>query len=178
VLSEKARADGPIRSAAADVAGASHVDQMLKGLRAAGLKMTPQRIAIVRQIAADDSHPSAQELFDRLKPSSPSMSFATVYNTLAALGDAGLVVSFSLAPGSTRFDPNMRPHDHAVCDGCGAVRDVVGETARLPSASSVGSSSSAMSAMSAVGFEVRSVERILRGLCLTCAHVSRASHHP
>jgi len=154
---------------AVDVAGAAYVDRMLMRLRAAGLKMTPQRMAIVRQIAADDSHPSAQELFDRLKPSSPSMSFATVYNTLAALCDAGLVASLSLAPGPTRFDPNMRPHDHAVCDGCGAVRDVAGETAPLPSASA-GSSSSAMSA---IGFEVRSVERILRGLCVDCARVSR-----
>jgi len=145
---------------------------MLRRLRATGLKMTPQRMAIVREIAADESHPSAQELFDRLKPTSPSMSFATVYNTLAALCDAGLVMSLSLAPGSTRFDPNMRPHDHAVCDDCGGVRDVLVE--RAPT-------SSGMSAMSAIGFEVRSVERIFRGLCLACApprDVSRASHHP
>ena len=52
------------------------VDRMLAQLRTAGLKMTPQRIAIVRQIAADESHPSAQELFERLKPTSPSMSLA------------------------------------------------------------------------------------------------------
>jgi Fur family peroxide stress response transcriptional regulator len=136
-------------------------------LRAAGLKMTPQRVAIVRQIAADESHPSAQELFDRLRPTSPSMSFATVYNTLAALCDAGLVASLALAPGSTRFDPNMRPHDHAVCDRCGDVRDVL--TAAAPRLRRSSTSDGAPSAMSAIGFEVRSVERIFRGLCLACA---------
>jgi len=97
---------------------------MLDGVRAAGLKLTPQRIAIVRAIAGDPSHPTAQEIFDRLQSSMPTMSFATVYNTLDALAHAGLCGSLSLAPGPARFDPNMEPHHHAVCDGCGLVRDV------------------------------------------------------
>lgn len=127
--------------------------------------MTPQRIAIVRQIATDESHPSAHELFERLKPSSPTMSFATIYNTLASLCDAGLMVSLSLTPGAARFDPNMRPHDHVVCDSCGAVRDVVsGAVAPDPASPARGVLSKA-----APGFEVRSVEQIFRGLCVDCA---------
>jgi Fe2+ or Zn2+ uptake regulation protein len=142
-----------------------HVEHLLSRLRAAGLKMTPQRIAIVRQIATDESHPSAQELFERLKPSSPTMSFATVYNTLASLCEAGLGVSLSLAPGSARFDPNMRPHDHMVCDACGAVRDVdPGPVAPAPA-----SRARRALARAAPGFEVRSVEQIFRGLCVDCA---------
>lgn len=172
MLRRNATAQGPVRSAAADVSCGADVDRMLGRLRAAGLKLTPQRLAIVRQIAADESHPSAQELFDRLKPTSPSMSFATVYNTLAALCAAGLVTSLSVAPGPARFDPNMRPHDHAVCDRCGAVRDVlVGGAPPLPPSSSDGTSSLLFptSAMTAIGFEPRAVERIFRGLCVPCA---------
>jgi Fe2+ or Zn2+ uptake regulation protein len=97
---------------------------MLSGVRSAGLKLTPQRVAIIRAFADDPTHPTAQEIFDRLQSSMPTMSFATVYNTLDALTSAGLAGSLSLSPGPARFDPNMELHDHAVCDGCGLVRDV------------------------------------------------------
>src|SRR5262245_55173095 len=93
-------------------------------LRASGLKLTPQRMAIVRELCADPTHPTAQELYERLRPALPTMSFATVYNTLDALASAGLCAALSLAPGPARFDPNMGDHHHAVCDRCGQVRDV------------------------------------------------------
>jgi Fe2+ or Zn2+ uptake regulation protein len=131
-------------------------EAMFAGLRDSGLKITPQRAAIVRELAGDPSHPTAQEIFDRLRGSVPSMSFATVYNTLDALVRSGLCGALSLAPGATRFDANMHAHHHAVCDQCGMVRDVPREgpadlAARVP------------------GFSVRAVERIYRGLCSECA---------
>src|SRR6185369_17886737 len=106
----------------ADVAG--KVEKMLAGVRAAGLKLTPQRMAIVKELASDETHPTAQEIFDRLRPGLPTMSFATVYNTLDALSTAGLCAALSLSPGSGRFDPNMTAHHHIVCDACGAIRDL------------------------------------------------------
>jgi Fur family peroxide stress response transcriptional regulator len=136
--------------------------RMLDDLKHAGLKMTPQRIAIVRLFAVDESHPTAQALFERLRSEFPSMSFATVYNTLDALATAGLSATIRLG-NAARFDPNTTPHHHAVCDECGAVRD-------LP-ARSIASSSAARRriARAAAGFQVRSVERIYRGLCSSCA---------
>lgn len=136
--------------------------RMLEDLKRAGLKMTPQRIAIVRLFAVDESHPTAQALFERLRPEFPSMSFATVYNTLDALANAGLSGTIRLG-NAARFDPNTLPHHHAVCDGCGAVRD-------LP-ARSLASSSAARRRIARVapGFQVRAVERIYRGLCPACA---------
>lgn len=141
------------------------VESMLACVRSAGLKLTPQRIAIVRELAADPAHPTAQELFERLRPALPTMSFATVYNTLDALAAAGLCAALSLSPGASRFDPNMAPHHHAVCDRCGSVRDVPCEAAaaeppRAPSPPAL---------HAAPGFVVRSVERIYRGLCAACA---------
>jgi Fur family peroxide stress response transcriptional regulator len=142
------------------------VEKMLAGVKAAGLKLTPQRMAIVKELASDETHPTAQELFDRLRPGLPTMSFATVYNTLDALSAAGLCAAMSLSPGSGRFDPNMMPHHHAVCDSCGAVRDV-------PSVGTSREDVSETSAARAVaqvapGFELRSVERIFRGICAAC----------
>lgn len=136
---------------------------MLDELRRAGLKLTAQRIAVVREIADDCSHPTAQELFERLRPVLPTMSFATVYNTLDALVSAGLCTPRALSPGATRFDPNTVPHHHAVCDGCGLVID-------LP----ITARPSARAAHVPQGFAVRAVEQIVRGSCATCS--AAASH--
>src|SRR5579883_3446935 len=141
-------------------------DAMLRDVKRAGLKLTPQRIAIVRLFADDETHPTAQDLFERLRPEFPSMSFATVYNTLDALARAGLAGIVRL-PGkrgdAARFDPNTGPHHHAVCDGCGAVLD-------LP-AGSLEPTPAVMRKLrrAAPGFSVRAVERTYRGLCAACA---------
>jgi Fur family peroxide stress response transcriptional regulator len=137
---------------------------MLMRVRASGLKLTPQRMAIVRELASDPTHPTAQELFERLRPTLPMMSFATVYNTLDALARAGLCASLSLSPGPARFDANMEPHHHAVCDGCGLVRDVACE---VPEGAHAEADQAVRAA--APGFSVRAVERIYRGMCEVCA---------
>ena len=143
------------------------VERMLAGVRAAGLKLTPQRMAIVKELAADETHPTAQEIYERLRAGLPTMSFATVYNTLGALSSAGLCAALSLSPGSGRVDPNMDPHHHVVCDVCGAVRDM---PLALPVPPGPPDASSARAiAQAAPGFELRSVERIFRGICASCA---------
>jgi Fe2+ or Zn2+ uptake regulation protein len=165
------------------LAGRDHVAEMLACVRASGLKLTPQRMAIVRELAADPTHPTAQELYERLRPGLPTMSFATVYNTLDALAAAGLCAALSLAPGPARFDPNMAAHHHAVCDRCGLVRDVPAAAQRGGSApppnkeaptqhgGSACENDAGVGALSAVapGFELRAVEHIYRGLCAECA---------
>jgi Fe2+ or Zn2+ uptake regulation protein len=135
---------------------------MLRDLKRAGLKMTPQRVAIVELFATDGSHPTAQDLFERLRPSFPSMSFATVYNTLDALASAGLSGTLRLG-NAARFDPNTSAHHHAVCDRCGAIVDVPAET-MAPKASTVRKLQK-----TAGGFSVRAVERVYRGLCSACS---------
>jgi Fe2+ or Zn2+ uptake regulation protein len=147
----------------------SEVEQssaMLRDLQRAGLKLTPQRIAIVQIFAGDTSHPTAQELFERLRPTFPSMSFATVYNTLDALAHAGLAGIVRL-PGkrgeAARFDPNMGPHHHAVCESCGLVLDIpAGSLTAAPAAVE-------RLRRAAPGFSVRAVDRIYRGVCAHCA---------
>jgi Fe2+ or Zn2+ uptake regulation protein len=141
-------------------------DVMLLHLKRAGLKLTPQRIAIVRLFAGDTTHPTAQDLYERLRPTFPSMSFATVYNTLDTLAHTGLAGTVRL-PGkrgdAARFDPNTAPHHHAVCDGCGTVLDIAAGTL-APAPGAVKKLRGA-----APGFSVRTVERIYRGLCARCA---------
>ncbi len=135
---------------------------MVETLRQVGLRITKQRIAIVEQFAGDESHPTAQELFERLRPQFPTMSFATVYNTLDALAQADLSSTLHLG-GAARFDPNTTPHHHAVCDVCGAVMDIP--------AKSLEPETAAVARVRAVapGFAVSHVERIYRGTCARCA---------
>lgn len=140
-------------------------DRMLAELKKAGLKLTPQRIAIVREIADDLSHPTAQSLFDRLRPAFPTMSFATVYNTLDALARCGLTGTLHLG-GAVRFDPNTQPHHHAVCDACGLVVDLPAEPPRA------GVEPATRDVRAAGGFTVRAEERVYRGLCRRCSRAS------
>jgi Fur family peroxide stress response transcriptional regulator len=136
-------------------------DSMLEALKQAGLKRTPQRMAIVRELATDASHPTAQDLFERLRGAFPTMSFATVYNTLDALTKIGLVRPLRLG-GALRFDPNAKPHHHAVCDRCGTVIDLP-----IPSPSPT-SPSVRKTIEETFHFEVHTEERTYRGLCGRC----------
>jgi Fur family peroxide stress response transcriptional regulator len=156
-------------------AESARASAMLQDLKRAGLKLTPQRIAIVRLFAGDESHPTAQDLFERLRPSFPSMSFATVYNTLDTLaktGLAGLVRIPGKRGDAARFDPNTSAHHHAVCDGCGAVLDIPADTLS-PTPSAVKNLRRV-----APGFSVHAVDRIYRGLCASCSEQGLRSARP
>lgn len=130
-------------------------DAATQTLRAAGLKATPQRLAILRALDGDETHPTAQELYERLHAQFPTLSVATVYNTLSALTRMRRCAPLDLG-GPLRFDPNMSAHDHAVCERCGRIRDVL-----QPEAAPCSPELS--------GFRVNRVERIYRGVCAQCA---------
>ncbi|MDB5221106.1 MAG: Peroxide stress regulator PerR, family [Myxococcaceae bacterium] len=136
-------------------------DKMLADLKRAGLKLTPQRIAIVRELADDLSHPTAQALFERLRPAYPTMSFATVYSTLDVLVGKGLAGSLNADQGSraVRFDPNVEPHHHAICDACGCVLDIPLDNIPLDGP---------VPTAELEGFRVLREERTYRGLCHRC----------
>lgn len=133
-------------------------------LREAGLKATPQRLAILRALDGDETHPTAQELYERLRGEFPTLSVATVYNTLSALTRAARCVPLDLG-GPVRFDPNVTAHDHAVCERCGQIRDVTQPIVRPAAADE-------QSTRALMGFEVRRVERIYRGFCAQCAEAT------
>ena len=144
-------------------------ERMVDDLRRKKLKLTPQRLAILRLFCADESHPTAQDLYARLRATFPTMSFATVYNTLDALALAGLTSTLHLG-GASRFDPNTEPHHHAICDRCGSITDIplVARAARAHT--------DALES-AAPGFSVRAVERVYRGLCAACAGSTTGHAH-
>ena len=126
-----------------------------------GLKVTPQRRAIFEALHGNREHPTAEGIYARVSTSMPTISLRTVYQVLHDLADMGELAQLDLGTGSSRFDPNLDPHHHLVCESCGTVLDVHGDFAdvRVPVAS-------------AAGFTVSSTEIIFRGQCPQCRAAS------
>lgn len=97
---------------------------MMELLNKAGLKRTPQRMAILEYLDGNTSHPSAEDIFLAVSAKFPAMSFATVYNTLNSLRAHNRLLELKIDPDKKRFDPNPEPHHHLICTSCGRIEDI------------------------------------------------------
>jgi Fur family peroxide stress response transcriptional regulator len=100
------------------------MEGFLKKYKEAGLKLTPQRIAILTFLDGNTGHPTAEEIFAGVRETYPTVSFATVYNTLQALTTRGQLTEVTINPERKHFDPNTEPHHHAMCSGCDKIVDI------------------------------------------------------
>jgi len=89
-----------------------------------GLKLTPQRLAILDFLDGNTDHPSADEIYKAVSVQFPTMSFATVYNTLDALREKGHIIELTIDAAKKRFDPCTDMHHHLICTLCKRVRDI------------------------------------------------------
>ena len=120
--------------------------------------LTPQRRAVLRVVAESDGHLTANEIFEAARRELPSISFATVYNSLKYLTEAGLVREIHFGKGSSRYDSETARHDHAVCSRCGRLVDFdLAETPQLIRAAARRSR-----------FKPESIHLTLVGLCPDC----------
>lgn len=101
----------------------SHLEQALAKLKSTGVRMTPQRHAILAYLVDTMDHPTADDIYKALEPRFPSMSVATVYNNLKVFIEAGLVREMNYGDQSSRFDADMSDHYHAHCERCGKMID-------------------------------------------------------
>lgn len=92
-----------------------------------GFKRTPQRLSIIEHLDGNKSHPSADDIYRVVVKKNPSMSFATVYNTLNTLVQAGAVRELTIDPDRKRYDPDTSAHHHLICLGCKKVVDMPGD---------------------------------------------------
>lgn len=88
-----------------------------------GLRPTYQRIKILEYIKQNGSHPTVALIFEALNPEIPSLSKATIYNTLHSLIEAGLIRDIMIDEGETHYDCLLSPHGHFLCNSCGAIDD-------------------------------------------------------
>ena len=100
------------------------MSQIPELLRSKGLKVTPQRIAILNMLMSTKEHPTAEANFKALEPTNPTMSLATVYKTLDSFTELGLVQELSIDGESLHYDYTTEFHPHIICRKCGCVIDV------------------------------------------------------
>lgn len=89
-----------------------------------GFRKTPQRLAIIKYLEDNTSHPSAEMIWDALRGQFPTLTLATVYNTLEALKEQGAIIEVGGDQARKRFDPFTGPHHHLVCVDCKKILDI------------------------------------------------------
>ena len=129
---------------------------MAKDIQELGL--TKQREVVLQVIRDADQHLTASEVFAAAKDLLPSISFATVYNSLRFLKEAGHIAEIQFGNGASRFDRMTSRHDHAICTRCGKLVDIEMD---LPA-------DLLKDAAKFSKFKPESIEFTLRGLCPDC----------
>lgn len=122
------------------------------------LGLTKQREVVLQVIRDADQHLTANEVFGAAKELLPSISFATVYNSLRFLKDAGHIAEIQFGNGASRFDRMTHRHDHAICTKCGKLVDIEMEHPR----------ELVQKAAKYSKFKPESLEFTLRGICPDC----------
>ena len=85
---------------------------------------TMQRLAIFEYLEGTKSHPTADEVYTKVRKACPTIARATVYNTLEALTKAGTILQLTVDPAAARYDADLGPHVHFRCRLCGVVYDI------------------------------------------------------
>ncbi len=108
----------------ADSMRRTRLQSLLDALKEDGLRLTPQRIAIVRALVNHTGHPSVEDLYNLLLDDFPTMSLATVYKTISLLKEKHQALELEFSSRDNRFDGlNPDPHPHLICTRCGRITD-------------------------------------------------------
>jgi Fe2+ or Zn2+ uptake regulation protein len=127
------------------------MSDIIQVLRRHGIQATPQRIAVAEYVLAVRTHPSADEVWEQVRRRCPTLSRATVYNTLNLFVDKGLLKTQVLKEGTVVFDPRVDAHHHFIDVDTGKIYDVPWQALKVSGAKALR------------GFDVREYQVILRG---------------
>ena len=128
-----------------------------KDCRERGLRITEQRREIFRTVVASKEHPSAEMVYSAVRKQLPNVSLDTVYRTLASLEQMSFLIRLGNSS-KERFDGDLRPHAHFICQECGEVYDVFpteAENLLLPE-------------LAQEWGEIKQVTLQFRGICTRC----------
>lgn len=134
------------------------IEKLKEACHQKGMRVTPQRIEIYREVAKSCEHPDAETVFESVKNKMPNVSFDTVYRTLASLEELEMIFRVDNQLPKARFDADKTPHHHFLCTKCNEVYDIflnTGEKAYLPeNAHNFG--------------EIKDINIQVRGICKKC----------
>ncbi|MGV3488747.1 MAG: peroxide-responsive transcriptional repressor PerR [Tuberibacillus sp.] len=136
------------------------IREAINTLKESGVRITPQRHAILEYLIVSMSHPTADEIYKALESKFPNMSVATVYNNLRVFKKAGLVKELTYGDSSSRFDFATTDHYHIICESCGKIVDF----------SYPGLDEVEALAEHVTGFEINNHRMEVYGTCPDCKH--------
>ncbi|WP_303699855.1 peroxide-responsive transcriptional repressor PerR [Lentibacillus sp. CBA3610] len=143
------------------------LQEAINTLRDSGVRITPQRHAVLEYLLNAMVHPTADEIYKALEGKFPNMSVATVYNNLRVLRQIGLVRELTYGDSSSRFDYNSSEHYHIICEECGKIVDfhypILDEVESL--------------AEQVTGFDVSHHRMEIYGRCEDCQQVEAKQQH-
>ncbi|MDZ7762234.1 MAG: transcriptional repressor [Desulfovermiculus sp.] len=135
------------------------LDEMLAKLKRHEFRITPQRLAVLKVLAASQGHPSVERIYEQVRRDFPTTSIATVYKTIHLLKQMDEVLELGFPDGSNRYDGNKPfPHPHVICIRCQKILD--------PDLESLQDMTAEVSA--ATGFEIMTHRLDFFGLCAEC----------
>jgi Fe2+ or Zn2+ uptake regulation protein len=120
-------------------------------LKSHGINPSAQRVAVAQYVLHTDEHPSADEVWTRVRKRFPHVSRATVYNTLNLFLKKGLLRQFVLTEGRVVFDPKTDDHHHFIDEESGKIHDVPWDAVKVSNVPKLD------------GFEVREYQVVMRG---------------
>lgn len=136
----------------------SHLEQAIEKLASENIRLTPQRLAILKVLAYAKTHPTAEMIYREIAIDFPGMSVATVYNNLKRFTEIGLIREMNYGDASSRFDFCTEPHYHVICSRCGKVTDF-----HYPHLDDV-----EMAAGQLTNYKIQSHRLEIYGLCSNC----------
>ncbi len=134
------------------------VNEFIDRSKDLGIKVTPQRIAIYRELASTDQHPSTEIIYRKIKGYYPNISLTTVYRTLETFEKLGLISVVNVLYNAARYDANLSPHHHIVCTECKKIEDVYDE-----SLNNLDISNKTLG-----DYKVEGYSLLLSGVCISC----------
>jgi Fe2+ or Zn2+ uptake regulation protein len=128
-------------------------------------RQTAQRAMILAEVKAAEGHPTAGEIFERVRRKDPKVAYGTVYRSLHLLAQHGLIQELTFADEASRYDGRADRHDHVLCTSCGLLVDVEVPIALI--ARHVAEERS--------GFTIDSHHTVFDGTCPACRRSGRQS---
>lgn len=125
------------------------------------MKFSKQRELILNEVMNSHLHPTADSIYTNLKKDNPGLSLGTVYRNLTQLTEHGFIAKLSIPNQSDRFDRNIKPHAHLICEKCNNIFDI--------ESNSINKFVNSLSDKENI--EVLNYDIILKGSCTKCKNI-------
>lgn len=135
------------------------IEFLSEKLKSQGIRPSYQRVKVLEYMHHKAGHPTVDEIYRALSADIPSLSKVTIYNTLHALVEAGLVREVNIAETEKRYDITLTNHGHFHCDSCGMIYNFKVNIDKVPFEG-------------LDGFEIMQKDIYFRGICPNCVKPS------